>query len=78
MSPDDRVRLRHMVDAIDAALRFSKGRSRTPDIPWAAISGMRNRLIHAYFDVDIDMVWATLSQALPVLRGQLQAVLVET
>jgi uncharacterized protein with HEPN domain len=34
------------------------------DIPWPLIAGMRNRLIHAYFDIDIDVVWATTTASL--------------
>ena len=32
------------------------------DIPWQDMIGMRNRLIHAYFDVDLDLVWQTVSR----------------
>jgi uncharacterized protein with HEPN domain len=45
------------------------------DIPWKAIVGMRNRLIHAYFDVDADMVWETVHVELPALLPHLQALL---
>ena len=33
-----------------------EARNRSADIPWSAIAGMRNRLIHAYFDVDAELV----------------------
>ena len=33
-------------------------------IPWRPIVGMRNRIIHAYFDVDLDMVWQVITQDL--------------
>lgn len=33
-----------------------------PDIPWRQMSGMRNRLIHGYFDVNLDTVWVTVTQ----------------
>lgn len=33
-------------------------RARRPNVPWAAIVGLRNRLIHGYDDVDHDIVWA--------------------
>jgi len=42
------------------------------DIPWNAIAGMRNRLIHAYFDVDAELVWKTVTMELPVLTARLQ------
>jgi len=42
-------------------------RSRFPEIPWKAVIGMRNQLIHAYFDVDQDIVWSTIQLAIPDL-----------
>ncbi len=91
MPPEDRVRLRHMVEAARDVQAFVAGRQRAeldsnrmlllavvraieiigeaaskvsiatreahPDLPWAAIIGMRHRLVHAYFDVDPDIVW---------------------
>ena len=46
-----------------------------PEVPWAVIVGMRNRLIHAYFDVDRDRVWDTAKDDLPKLVTQLDNVL---
>lgn len=44
----------------EAASRVStETRTATLAIPWAAIVGMRNRLTHAYFDIDYDIVWRT-------------------
>jgi uncharacterized protein with HEPN domain len=43
-------------------------------IPWAEIVGMRNRLIHAYFDIDLDRVWDTVSADLPPLTTELERV----
>lgn len=52
----------------EAATKVSGAtRNRVP-IPWPAVVGMRNRLVHAYFDVDRDSLWATLIEALPSLR----------
>jgi len=42
-------------------------KKKYPDIPWYNISGMRNRLIHEYFQVDIDAVWKTVTEDLQVL-----------
>jgi uncharacterized protein with HEPN domain len=39
---------------------------------------MRNRLVHAYFDVDLDRVWDTVSHDLPQLTGQLKSALGES
>ena len=47
------------------------------DIPFPKIISMRNRLIHAYFDVDLDIVWTTVSDDLPVLSRALDKALAE-
>jgi len=52
-------------------------RARHPDVPWQDIVGMRNRLIHAYYDVDLDLVWNTVSTDLPTLVSALEAMLGE-
>ena len=45
-----------------------------PDIPWGEIVGMRNRLVHAYFEVDIGLVWQTVQEDLPPLIAQLERI----
>jgi uncharacterized protein with HEPN domain len=106
MSRDDAVRIQHMIDAIEAAVRFAQGRSRSdldrdemllfalvraaeivgeaagklsgegraqmPQVPWSAVIGMRNRLVHAYFDIDRDILWTTVTEAMPSLLAQLK------
>jgi len=101
MRAEDRIRLLHMVEASQAAMRFVSGRKRSDlqtdqmllfavvraievlggaankvsadvrladtTIPWKAIVGMRNRLIHAYFDIDTDMVWETVQVEIPAV-----------
>lgn len=63
----------------EAATRVGAAtRDRDADIPWAQIVGMRNRLIHAYFDIDQDEVWMTVTEDLPELADRLQALLVDT
>lgn len=52
-------------------------RSFSPDIPWSNIAGMRNRLIHAYFNVDYDLVWDTLETELPVLENKIELLFLE-
>lgn len=47
-----------------------------PEIPWVDIVGMRHRLIHAYYDVDLDIVWDTVGVDLPPLIAALEAWLV--
>lgn len=43
-----------------------------PDIQWAAIKGMRNRLIHEYFGTDLQLVWSVIQDELPVLKAKLE------
>lgn len=60
----------------EAAARLSEAtRAAAPDIPWSAIVGMRNRLVHAYFDVDTELVWKTIHVELPALRERLQTLI---
>jgi len=109
LSAQDLVRLRHLSDALNSAIRFAEGRARRdlesdemllfaltraieiageaaaristetkdafPDLPWNAIVGMRNRLVHAYFDVDRDILWTTVTTAAPQLIERLRLLL---
>lgn len=50
-------------------------RKKYPGIPWKQMIAMRNRLIHAYFDVDHDIVWITTKDDLPTLVTQLETIL---
>jgi uncharacterized protein with HEPN domain len=60
----------------EAASRVSpECQARNSGIPWRDIVGMRNRLIHVYFDVDLDQVWNTVTQDLPPLVAKLEAAL---
>jgi uncharacterized protein with HEPN domain len=46
-----------------------------PEIPWAKMVSMRNRLIHGYDYVDLNILWDTLQVNLPPLLAQLEAIL---
>ena len=75
----DRMLVNALVRSIEiigeAASRVSlETRTRCPTIPWNQVVGMRNRLIHAYFDVDLDRVWDTISGDLPALINELEKV----
>ncbi len=60
----------------EAAKRVSTDlASQYPDIPWRDVAGMRDKLIHDYFGVDVGMVWTTASEDLPALGQQLSEVL---
>ena len=50
-------------------------RARHPAIPWTAIAGMRDHLIHAYDTVDLDEVWDTATEDVPGLLAQLESLL---
>lgn len=45
-----------------------------PQVPWRSMKGMRNRIAHGYFDIDIDVVWETVRTALPELLVQLPTI----
>ncbi len=47
------------------------------DIPWYQMKGMRNMLIHEYFGVDIDVLWKTIQEDLPVLKIKIQKLLLQ-
>ena len=49
-------------------------RAQFPEIPWRDIVGMRNRLIHVYYDIDLDRVWDTITDDLPGLLVQLEKI----
>lgn len=108
MTPEDRIRIRHMLDAVTEALTFTKDACRedlednrmlalaiikeleiigeatskltaefkelNSHIPWIDIVGMRNRLTHGYFDIDLDRVWDTVVVDLEPLRGELEKI----
>ncbi|MGH7077148.1 MAG: HepT-like ribonuclease domain-containing protein [Acetobacteraceae bacterium] len=105
MTPDDAIRIRHMIEAAETAQRFIAGRKRAdldsdamllfavvqaiqivgeaasrispetrsaaPSVPWARIIGMRHRLIHAYADIEPEVVWRTASAEIPALLTML-------
>jgi uncharacterized protein with HEPN domain len=49
-------------------------RESAPSIPWREIVAMRNRLIHAYFDIDHDILWKAATEEIPALLPALRAV----
>lgn len=111
MRADDATRLRHMIEAAEAASQLVAGRHRgdldadlalrlalaraieiigeaasrvsadlrsaTPSIPWKSIVSTRNRLVHAYFDIDLDFLWETAIHELPPLLLSLQSLPLE-
>jgi uncharacterized protein with HEPN domain len=108
MKPEDKIRIQHMIDALNETLTFTDNVSekdffqnrmlilsvikeieiigeaaskiseemklKYPEIPWKDIIGMRNRLIHGYFEVNIELVWNTIKINLPQLLSLLQKI----
>ena len=69
--------LTRVVEVIgEAATRVSQaGQQQHGQIPWPEIIGLRNRLVHGYDAVDVDILWDIVQQDLPPLIEQLQAIL---
>jgi uncharacterized protein with HEPN domain len=55
---------------MDAYAEFAQAH---PEVPWRNMRGMRNRIAHGYFKVNLDVVWDTVQTALPELLKQLPA-----
>jgi uncharacterized protein with HEPN domain len=56
----------------EAAKNIPKSiRGRYQEIPWEDIVGMRNKVIHGYFGVDIEVIWKTVQEDLPLLQATL-------
>lgn len=57
----------------EAAKNISKEtRNKNRHIPWKQIAGMRDKLIHHYFGIDLNIVWNTVRDAIPPLKEAMQ------
>jgi uncharacterized protein with HEPN domain len=60
----------------EAASRVTReAKSKSREIPWADIIAMRNRLIHGYFDVNLDIIWRTVNEEMPPIARQIENLL---
>lgn len=67
--------IRRLLIVAEAARRVSEATRQTfSTIPWSAINGMRNRLVHEYDDIDLDIVWDTVQSSLPPLIAELEKI----
>lgn len=67
--------IREIQVIVEAARLISEETKVTHNaIAWRAIAGMRNRVIHEYFDIDLDILWDTLRNDIPPLIQQLECI----
>lgn len=67
---------RHIMIVGEAVWRLSAAiKAQHPQVPWKQIEGMRHILVHDYFKVDWDIVYATARNHVPVLKPQIEAML---
>ncbi len=58
----------------EAAYQLSlDARAEVDGVPWDRIIGMRHRLVHAYFDINLDILWKTVQEGLPPLIAKLES-----
>ena len=55
----------------------NKIKDNYPDFPWKGMAGMRDRLIHAYFGIDYNLVWAAIKTDIPKLKPKMKRIFLE-
>jgi uncharacterized protein with HEPN domain len=76
---DLQIVLTHLVQVIgEAASRISgELTERYPLLPWRQVVAMRNRVVHDYFDIDLDILWVAATVDVPSLVEKVTAILAE-
>lgn len=60
--------LRNLLVVGEAAQRISEGlKEQHPEVPWRPMAGMRNRIVHEYFRLDLERIWQTVQEDIPAL-----------
>jgi len=68
--------LHHLAVIGEAINRLSPGlRDRHPEVPWQQIVAVRHRIVHAYFELDWQILWDASQDDIPELRKQISAIL---
>lgn len=52
-------------------------RQRYPDIPWKGMAGMRDRIIHGYDNVDLQIVWDVVKRDIPMIKPKIERILID-
>lgn len=68
-----RLALTKLVEIVGEAAKqvTPSGRAELPDVPWSAAARTRDRLVHHYFDINLDVLWQTATEDLPALLALL-------
>jgi uncharacterized protein with HEPN domain len=69
----------HWIEVIGEAITLltPEVRATHSEVAWRSAIGMRNRLIHGYFDIDLNLLWDTINDDLPTLDRQVRSILSE-
>lgn len=78
----DRKTINAVIRSIEVIGEASKNipnslKEKYPDIPWKKMAGMRDKLMHEYFGVDLEIIWQVIKQDLPLLKALIKKILSE-
>lgn len=73
---DTRIALVHLIQVIGEAASGLSGdfTSEHPQVPWRQIVAVRNRVVHGYFEVDLDILWDVAAADVPHLADQVRVI----